>query len=126
MVFHKLQGFSAVRKFNKFIPRTPKYYDGTRVTTHKFSDLLPVVLSQISDTYQDRPDLILSSWPEVIGSKLASMTQAISFFDGVLTVKVKNSTLHSLLSRHDKARILAALRQRFSKIYIQNIVFRIG
>lgn len=123
MLFRKLQGFSAVRKF---IPRTPKYYDGTRVTTHKFSDLLPVVLSQISETYQDRPDLILSSWPEVIGPKLSSMTQAVSFSHGVLTVKVKNSTLYSLLSRHDKPRILAALRQRFPKICINNIWFKIG
>lgn len=121
--FLKLQGFFVVRKF---IRRTPKHYDGTGVTTHKFSDLLPVVLSQIRDTYQDRPDLILSSWPEVIGPKLASMTQAVSFSDGVLTVKVKNSTLHSLLSRHDKSRILAVLRQKFLKIHIQNIVFRIG
>lgn len=110
----------------KFIPRTPKYYDGTGVTTHKFSDLLPVVLSQISETYQDRPDLILSSWPEVIGPNLASMTQAVSFSDGVLSVKVKNSTLYSLLSRHDKPRILAALRQRFPKICINNIWFKIG
>lgn len=110
----------------KTAPRTPKNYDGTGVTTHRVSDLLPVVLSQISETYKDRPDLILAAWPEIIGSKLAAMTQAVSFHEGILTVKVKNSTLHSLLSRHDKYRILAALRQKFSNIYIQNIVFRIG
>lgn len=110
----------------KTAPRTPKNYDGTGVTTHRVSDLLPTVLSQISETYQDRPDLILAAWPEIIGSKLAAMTQAVSFSEGILTIKVKNSTLHSLLSRHDKYRILAAIRQRFSKIYIQNIVFRIG
>lgn len=110
----------------KTVPRTPKNYDGTGVTTHKVSDLLPTVLSQINETYQDRPDLVLAAWPEVIGSKLAAMTQAISFHDGVLTVKVKNSTLHSLLSRHDKFRILAAIRRRFPKVYIQNIIFRIG
>lgn len=110
----------------KTVPRIPKNYDGTRVTTHRVSDLLTAVLSQISETYHDRPDLILASWPDIIGPKLAGMTQATVFSDGVLTVKVKNSTLHSLLSRHDKFRILAAMRQRFPRVYIQNIVFRIG
>ena len=106
--------------------RTPKDYDGTHVTTHKVGDLLPIVLSQINEIYQDRPDLLIASWPEIIGPKLAAMTQAVSFNEGILTVKVRNSTLHSLLSRHDKLRILSNLRQRFPKMYIQNIVFRIG
>lgn len=106
--------------------RTPKNYDGTCVTTHRVSELLPVVLSQIGEAYQERPDLILACWPEIIGPKLSMMTQAVSFRDGILTVKVKNSTLHSLLSRQDKPRILSSLRQRFPKISIQNIVFRIA
>ena len=80
----------------KSIRRTPKGYDGTGLTTHKVSDLLPQVLARIGDVYQDRPDLILSAWPEIIGQKLAPMTQAVSFVEGVLSVKVKNSTLHSL------------------------------
>lgn len=106
--------------------RKSKNYDGTQITTHKVTDLLPRVLTQIHNVYQDRPDLILACWPEVIGPKLASMTQAVSFQDGILTVKVKNSTLYSLLSQHDKPRILNALRQKFPSIGIKNIVFRIG
>lgn len=104
--------------------RTPQNYDGTEITSHKFRDLLSSVLSQIGDTYQVRPDLILASWPEIIGPKLAGMTQAVSFSEGVLVIKVKNSTLHSLLSSHDRPRILNSLRERFPKVYIQNIVFR--
>lgn len=106
--------------------RTPRNYDGTKVTTHRVTDLLPVILSQIGESYQDRPDLILASWPEIIGSNLAPMTKAMSFVDGILIVKVKNSTLHSLLSQHDKPRIISSLRQKFPKIEIKNIVFRIG
>lgn len=106
--------------------RTPKNYDGTEVTTHRVTDLLPVVLAQIGEAYQDRPDLILASWPEIIGSQLSSMTQAISFNEGVLVVKVKNSTLHSLLSQNDKPRILSSLKKRFPKVEIKNIIFRIG
>lgn len=106
--------------------RTPKNYDGTQPTSHHVSHLLSAALSTIATACQDRPDLILSSWPEIVGSKLAPMTQAISCCNGVLTVNVKNSTLHSLLSRHDKQRLLAALKQRFPKANIQNIVFRIA
>lgn len=106
--------------------RTPKNYDGTGVTTHKFCDLLPSVLSQIGESYQDRSDLILAMWPEIIGPKLAPMTQAVAFSQGVLTVKVKNSTTHSLLSNYNKPQILASLRKKFPNVSIQNIVFRIG
>jgi hypothetical protein len=70
--------------------RTPKNYDGTAVTTHQMSELLPTVLAQIGKVYQQRPDLILAAWPQIIGPKLAAMTQALSFIDGVLTVKVRN------------------------------------
>ena len=112
-----------MRKTNS---RTPKNYDGTRLTTHNVGDLLSAVLSKISHSYQEDPEIVLRSWPEIIGAKLAPMTQAISLCEGVLTVKVRNSTLHSLLSRHDKYRILAAIKQRFPKANVHNIVFRIA
>lgn len=106
--------------------RTPKNYDGIQTTLHRVSDLLSGVLSQVEKVYQQHPDLILAAWPDVIGSKLASMTQAVSFFDGILLVKVKNSTLHSLLSQNDKPRILNILRQKFPNVQIKSISFRIG
>jgi len=90
------------------------------------NELLPAVLSSVFEVHQDRPDLILASWPEIIGQKLATMTNAVSFINGVLTVKVKNSTLYSLLSQHDKPKILKELQQKFPKAKIQNIMFRIG
>ena len=108
------------------IRRTPRGYDGTGVTTHHFSDVLSSVLEAIGDVYNERPDLVMAAWPEIIGPKLATMTQVVSFQEGVLTVKVKNSTLHSLLSQHDRLRILTHLRQKFPKVNINSIVFRIG
>lgn len=112
-----------MRKNNR---RTPKNYDGTEPTTHKMTDLLSDVVAHIRENYKDRPDLVLAAWPEVMGPQLASMTQAISFADGILHVKVKNSTLHSLLSQNDKAKIIASLKTKFPRIQIKNIVFRIG
>lgn len=108
------------------VQRTPKNYDGTKVTTHRITDLLPQVLSTIGGAHQGRPDLILMAWPEVIGSKLAAMTQAVSFCDGVLTVKVKNSTLYSLLSQHDRPRIMRNLQMKFPSTQFKKIIFRIG
>lgn len=108
------------------VKRTPKNYDGTKVTTHRVSELLPFVLGEIGELYNARPDLVLAAWPDVIGPKLALMTQALSFNDGVLLIKVKNSSLHSLLSQHDKQRILNTLRARFPRVEIRNVVFRIG
>jgi hypothetical protein len=106
--------------------RTPKNYDGSGVTTHRISELLPYVLRQVGKLHEQRPDLVVAAWPEIIGPKLAPMTQALTFTSGVLAVKVKNSTLLSLLSQHDKPRILASLKQKFPNVEIRNVVFRIG
>lgn len=106
--------------------RTPKNYDGSGSTSHCVKDILPSVLAEIGEHYSERPDLVLAAWPEIIGPQLAPMTQAVSYVDGMLVVKVKNSTLHSLLSQHEKFKILASLRKKFPKLSINNIVFRVG
>lgn len=106
--------------------RTPKNYDGTDSPLHKISDLLSTAVNKIRDNHQERPDLVLAAWPEVIGPQLAAMTQAVSFKDGILLVRVKNSTLHSLLSQNDKPRILASFKNKFPRIQLRNIIFRIG
>ncbi|KAF3363152.1 Uncharacterized protein PHSC3_000339 [Chlamydiales bacterium STE3] len=110
----------------KKFSRTPKNYDGNKPTSHRISDVLPHVLERITEHFNDRPDLVLASWPEIIGPQLASMTKAISFENGVLMVMVKNSTLYSLLNQNDKPKILNILRKKFPKIVIKTILFRIG
>lgn len=106
--------------------RKPKNYDGTELTTRKMTDLLPQVLARVSEVYKDRPDLVLGAWAEVVGPQLSKMTQAVSFNDGVLVVKVKNSSLLTLLSQYEKNRLLQNLRQKFPKIAIYNMQFKIG
>lgn len=106
--------------------RRARNYDGTGMTSHRIADLLPQVLSSLAEVNAERPDLILACWPEIIGQKLAAMTQAVSFTQGVLLVKVKNSTLYSLLSQHDKPRILAKLKAKFPGVYFKNVLFRVG
>jgi hypothetical protein len=106
--------------------RTPRNYDGTQVTTHRMADLLPQVLSALSEVQHYRPDLVLAAWPEVIGAKLAGMTEALSFVDGVLLVKVKNSTLYSLLNQYERPRILRNLQAKFPSVRFEKIIFRVG
>jgi len=90
------------------------------------SDLLTHVLSAIGANQSFRPDLILASWPEVIGAKLAPMTEAVSFEKGVLLIKVKNSTLYSLLHKYERAKILNKLKAKFPNVDFKSILFRIG
>jgi hypothetical protein len=113
-------------KVLKTARRTPRNYNGTEVTTRSLGELIPSVLSRISEVNQERPDLILAAWPGIIGSNLAAMTQAVSFTDGILVVKVKNSTLYSLLNQNDKPKLLSNLRKKFPKVTIHNIIFRMG
>ncbi len=104
--------------------RTPKNYDGTQTTNKHIKQLLPGVLEKLGKNYKDQGSLVIAAWTEVIGDNLAPMTRAISFENGTLTVQVKNSTLHSLLSGQEKERLLSLLKEKFPFTNIQKIVFR--
>lgn len=106
--------------------KRPWHYDGPIPTTRHISQVLPGILHDIGKNFQNRPDLILAAWPDVIGQKLAPMTQAVSFSDGFLVVKVHNSTLYSLLAQNDKPRLLKNLRDKFPQTTIKSIVFQLG
>lgn len=101
-------------------------YDSNKVTTRHLSSLLPKVLGKLTKNFEERPDVIIESWKLIVGPHLSKMTEAISFIDGVLTVKVKNSSLLALLSRSEKPKLIAALREKFPKVNIKTILFRIG
>lgn len=106
--------------------RRPLGYDGCSRTSKLTSELLTEALQEIRQKVSDRPDLVLAEWPQVIGPKLAPMTEAISFTEGILRVKVKNSTLYSLLSQREKERLLASFRNRFPRTAFFDIVFRMS
>lgn len=110
----------------KRVYRRPRGYDGSELTSRRLNELLPLVIKNIGKIYKERGDLILAAWPEIIGSKLAVMTKAVSFDSGILFVKVRNSSLYSLLQQHDKSRILKSLRDKFPETNIKSIIFRMG
>jgi predicted nucleic acid-binding Zn ribbon protein len=106
--------------------RTPKYYDGIESPTKEIKNLLPQVMKDIEGAYAKKSIHVIKAWPEIIGEKLAPMTQVVSFKDGILTVVVKSSTLYSLLCQHEKERILQLLQKRFSKEIVRKVLFRMG
>jgi hypothetical protein len=95
-------------------------------TTKSISDILPGVLSNLEKRYKSNPSSVIESWPSIIGSELAPMTKAVGFDRGILTVKVKSSTLYSLLNNYEKERILKKLQSKFSEKIIQKIYFKLG
>ena len=106
--------------------RIPKSYDGNKPTGRHLRDLLPEIMTQITGKVDENPREILDAWAQTVGPKISKMARAVSFESGVLKVKVENSTLYSLLTLHEKERLLNELRKQFPKITIRNILFRIG
>lgn len=98
----------------------------TALTSRHLDQVLSKVLAKINQDHRQRPDLILAYWPQIVGSTIASLTKAESFCDGVLTVKVRNSTLYSLLVHEEKSKILTAIREKFPNVTLSDIKFKIG
>lgn len=103
--------------------RTPRNYSGTENPAKKIVDLLPDVLSDLGKKRKNPREEIFQFWQELLGEKMAPLTEPVSFLDGVLTVKVKSSTLYSLLVAHERPRLLSRLQEKFA---IRNLVFRVG
>lgn len=106
--------------------RTPRNYDGVEFSSKKIGQLLPEVLKGIRKASHTERDEIFAVWPQLIGKKMATYTKPVSFKDGTLTVSVYSSTLYSLLSQHEKPRLLKALKDKYPEANIRDIVFRIG
>lgn len=97
------------------------------LTTNKIAkDFLPGLLQDIENKYLKNPNLIIKYWPKIIGKRLNPMTKVLSFENKTLYVLIKSSTLYSVLTLHEKARILKLMQKKFSKEVIKNIVFKIG
>jgi hypothetical protein len=98
----------------------------SKLTNKHLKELLPSALREISGRRNERPDLILAGWSQVIDEKWRAMTQAISFEKGVLMVKVKNAALYSLLVQQERNNLLRRMQDKFPEAELKNIVFRIG
>jgi hypothetical protein len=103
--------------------RTPRNYSGTENPVKKVADLLPEVMGDLGIRCSNPKEELFQLWAELMGEKMKNLTEPLSFVDGVLTVKVKSSTLYSLLVTHERPRLLGKLQEKFS---VRNLVFRVG
>ena len=106
--------------------RIPRHYDGTEPTGRPIQGLLEEMLMRLFDRLKDPSYLILEAWPQIAGKRIATMSQAVGFNEGILKVLVKNSTLLSLLSQHEKKGLIAEFKKRFPKVKFTDIFFRMG
>lgn len=106
--------------------RTPKNYQGIQPTGRMIKDLLPKVLHGYEKTQENKVALIFEAWPSVVGEKLAPMTEVVSYDEGIVKIKVSNSTLLSVLTGHEKGKLLAKLRECFPSVQIKTLHFFIG
>lgn len=101
----------------------------TTPTSKDIRPLLDRMMHQIHKAQSQRPDLILAGWSVLAkgrGKRFASMTEAFSFQDGILNVKVKNSSILSCLQQYERPRLLKELRDKFPSSSIRNIHFYMG
>lgn len=103
--------------------RTSKRFDGVQNTGKRIDQMLPDLLKEIIVKGQEPREAVFQEWFAVIGPKMAPFTQPVSLEKGVLTVKVKSSTLYNLLCQHEKSSLLKQLQKKFS---IQDLLFKVG
>lgn len=103
--------------------RTPRNFDGILPTGKKIGDMLSDFLSQLLSKGAELPlDTVFQEWKNLLGERIAPLTEPVSFVEGVLTIIVKSSTLYSLLCQHEKPRLLRGLK----KFQVRDLVFKIG
>ena len=103
-----------------------KAANSTKPTSKSLQSLLPKFLKEVNENCHKRHDLIPLAWPEIIGERLSSMTRAEAFTEGVLYVKVFNSTLLSILTHRERNILLKKLKAKFPKTDIKEIRFQLG
>jgi hypothetical protein len=98
----------------------------TESSSVELKNLFPSLLKKMEKLQKDCPQQIIAAWPHVVGEKWALLAKAASFTDGILVVKVKNSTVLSQLVQYEKQRILKTLTEKFPSHSIHEIRFCMG
>lgn len=106
--------------------RKSRTYDGTEITSRQLRDILPLVTGKLAQVAEGGGERVIAAWAPLVGPRIASLSEAISFTEGALLVRVKSSTLYSLLVQQEKKRLLLALREKFPNVTIKTILFRMG
>ena len=103
-------------------PKNPRGYRGNQSTNHSAKGFVGEWLGSISLTGAAAE--VIAAWPEIVGPKFATMSEAVGLRDGVLRIRVKNSTLYTLFVQYEKERLRSLLRARFTAV--KDIDFKMG
>ncbi len=99
--------------------------DKTKSSARKLSDLLPEIMQVIEKNKRQNPTAVLAYWKEVIGKELFPMTKAVKLEKGILFVKVKSSTLFSLLKQYEKHKLLKKIQKKFTAKVVRDLSFKL-
>lgn len=95
-------------------------------TSKHLKDLLGGFEKQLQKLQTIPSEEILKFWPKIVGDNISKMTKAVEFKNETLFVRVNNSSLFSLLTLHEKKKLIQLLRSRFPTVKIKDIHFRLG
>ena len=123
----RLTGFFLRYFLSSRYDRTLPSHDGPATTSRQLKDVARRYLAHLEQKLQTKPKEVLRAWPKVIGRAFVGMTRAEKFEEGVLHVKVSNSSLLSLLHTvSERKRLAQALQIEAPGVVIKDISFRIG
>jgi predicted nucleic acid-binding Zn ribbon protein len=94
--------------------------------TQAVGETLERVMRQLGLEDRLTESQILSAWKDIVGDWFALHTCPDRIRDGVLYVRVVQSSVHYELDRNCKARIIQKLKLRFGPRRVRDIKFRIG
>jgi hypothetical protein len=88
--------------------------------------LVEKLLGSLGLNQRIREDEIKSAWKELVGDFLFRHSAPATLLQGVLTVHVLQPTVHFELERVWKKTLLTKLQERFGKVTVREIRFRLG
>jgi predicted nucleic acid-binding Zn ribbon protein len=94
--------------------------------TQAVGDTLEKVMRQLGLQERLTEGQILSAWKDIVGDWFALHTCPDRIRDGLLYVRVVQSSVFYELDRNCKARIIQKLKARFGASRVRDIRFRIG
>ena len=106
--------------------QNPKNYDGLEWTGRLAKNIVSNVFADIQKSFDANPQNVFAVFLGLLNEKIRPLVEPVFFSKGVLTVKVKNATLLSILSSQEKGHLVQNLGKLLPSAEIQNIVFQSG
>lgn len=94
--------------------------------TQSVADTLEKVMRQLGLAERLTEGQILAAWKDIVGEWFALHTCPDRIRDGVLYVRVVQSSVHYELDRNWKQRIIQKLKARFGGGKVRDVRFRVG